>query len=190
MPERIGLRETDGSTSLLFGDRKLTVHQGDVLNLAADALVCPVGPSLDVSTGLARIIVDAAGAEPRDASPMVTSPFGNVVVLPGGNLRAKYIFLSVLLGERGLDQMQMAIRQAVDRSIHYAEFLRLKSIAFPLLGSAAGAPPFHFVARQMIEEVAQYLARRKTRLKMVLFSIHNADAYTAFRREARSLSGS
>jgi O-acetyl-ADP-ribose deacetylase (regulator of RNase III) len=189
MSERISLTETDGSTSLLFGDRKLTVHQGDVLNLAADALVCPVGPSLSTNTGLAKIIVDAADIEPRDASPTLKSPFGNVVVLPGGKLRAKYIFLSVLLGERGLDNLQTSIRQAVDRSIHYAEFLRLKSIAFPLLGSAAGAPPFQFVARQMIEEVAQYLSRRKTRLKMILFSTHNAAAYTAFRREARSLSG-
>lgn len=187
MAERIRVSEQDDSTSLLIGDRRLTVHHGDLIQLAADALVCPVDPTLDVRAGLAKDIMEASGGAARDERPLLPEPMGKVVVLPGGELKAKYIFLSVLLGERDPEKMQSCIRQAVDRSIRYAEFLRLKTVAFPLLGSAANKPPFNFIARHMIEEATQYLTRRKTRLKLVLFSINNADAYKAFRREARSL---
>jgi len=187
MTERIRLNEAESNTSLVFGDRKLTVYSGCVMDLATDALVCPVDRSLNVRTGLAQIIVDAAGSAPREERPQTREPFGKVIVLPGGDLKARYIFLSVLLGERGQDKIQSSIREAVDRSIRYAEFLRLKSVAFPLLGSAKDAPPFEAVARVMLEEVAQYMSKRKTRLKAILFSINNTQAYGAFRREARSL---
>jgi O-acetyl-ADP-ribose deacetylase (regulator of RNase III) len=182
----ISLSEVGGSTRLAFGDRRLIVDNSDLATLTADAFVCPVDPTLDVRHGLAKILNDAAGGLPRER-PAINEPFGKVIVLPGGNLRAKYVFLSVLLGERGLDKIKISIRQAVDRSIQYAEFLRLKSIAFPLLGSALALPPYEFVARQMLEEVAQYLRRRRTRLKLVVFSIRNPEAFGAFRKEARDL---
>lgn len=182
----VSLSEVSGSTRLVFGDRRLIVDNSDLETLAADAFVCPVDCTLDVTRGLAKILNDAAGGLTRER-PALNEPYGKVIVLPAGNLRAKYVFMSVLLGERGLDKIQLSIRQAVDRCIHYAEFLRLKSIAFPLLGSALDLPPYEFVARQMMEEVAQYMRRRKTRLKLVLFSIRNPDAFEAFRKEARSL---
>ena len=184
----VSLSEVGNSTRLIFGDRRLVVDNADLTTLAADAFVCPVSPSIDTRQGLARILSDAAGGGlGRDERPTIHEPYGKVIVVPGGNLRAKYVFLSVLLGERGVDKIRLSIRQAVDRSIHYAEFLRLKSLAFPLLGSALDLPPYEFVARQMLEEVAQYMRRRKTRLKLVMFSIRNPEAFDAFRKEARAI---
>ena len=183
----VSLSEVGSSTRLIFGDRRLVVDNADLTTLAADAFVCPVSPSIDTRQGLAKILNDAAGGLSREATSAVHEPYGKVIVVPGGHLKAKYVFLSVLLGERGLDKMKLSIRQAVDRCIHYAEFLRLRSVAFPLLGSALDLPPYEFVARQMLEEVAQYMRRRKTRLKLVMFSIRNPEAFDAFRKEARAL---
>jgi len=183
----VSLSEVGNTTRLVFGDRRLIVDNTDLATLSADALVCPVSPACDTRTGLAGVLNGAAGGLSREGRPMVHEPYGKVIVLPAGNLKAKYVFLTVLLGERGLDKVKLSIRQAVDRSIHYAEFLRLKSIAFPFLGSALELPSYEFVARQMLEEVALYMRRRKTRLKLVLFSIRNPEAFEAFRKEARSL---
>jgi O-acetyl-ADP-ribose deacetylase (regulator of RNase III) len=102
-------------------------------------------------------------------------------------MQVKYIFMTVLLGEKELDKMRMAIRQAVNRTIRYAEFLRLKSIAFPVLGNPRSTPPYNYIAREMLEDVTKYFNRRSTKLKLILFSVFNADAYSAFCREARHI---
>ncbi len=154
----------------------------------ADAIVCPVDPALDFRCGVARVISQAAGPSIRSSRPDFPEPYGKVVVLPAGNLKAKYIFLSVLLGEKNLDKFRGSIRQAVERTIRYAEFLRLKSIAFPVLGSPKTAPPYNFIAHEMMEHVVQYFRCRNTKISAVLFSIFNAEAYEAFRQEAKEFS--
>jgi O-acetyl-ADP-ribose deacetylase (regulator of RNase III) len=103
-------------------------------------------------------------------------------------LQAQYLFLTVLLGERGLDKMKLSISHAVDRAIRYAEFLRLKSIAFPVLGSPRESPPYNFVAHQMLENVVTYFNRRNTKIKAILFSAYNADALSALQEEAKNIS--
>jgi O-acetyl-ADP-ribose deacetylase (regulator of RNase III) len=183
----IRLSQQKQSMSLLMGERKLIMHHGDVTSLQADALVCPVDQNLDFRSGVARAISVAAGKDLKTQRPVFPEPYGKVVVLPGGQMQVKYIFMTVLLGEKELDKMRMAIRQAVNRTIRYAEFLRLKSIAFPVLGNPRSTPPYNYIAREMLEDVTKYFNRRSTKLKLILFSVFNADAYSAFCREARHI---
>ena len=183
----INLRKQEKALHLDVGGSRLTLGQGDITSLEADAIVCPTNPALDTSSGVARAILQAAGPAVRYHTPKFPEPFGKVVVLPGGKLQTKFIFLTVLLGEKGLDRMKVSIRQAVERTIRYAEFLRLKSLAFPVLGSPEEAPPYSFIARVMLEDVARYMGRRRPKLNGIVFSIFNAEAYEAFCDEARSL---
>lgn len=187
MSHSIQFIEKDKQVSLLIGEKKLSLHKGDVLSLTADALVCPVDRNLDFSSGLALVISQAAGKRIHKERPLAPEPYGKVVVLPGGNLKVKYIFMTVLYGERGMDKMRLSIRQAVERAIRYAEFLRLKSIAFPILGDPQTAPPYDFIAREMIEDAIKYFQQRKTKLKAIFFSAYNKEAFEALRTEARHL---
>lgn len=187
MPLAFDIFEDGRTTVLLVGGRKIRLERGDLLDLAVDALVCPVDPKLDLTSGLARQISKAAGPNLKNEKPVVPEPYGKVIVMPGGNLNVKYVFLSVILGEKNLDKMKRSIQQAVDRAIRYAEFLKLKSLAFPLLGSAEAAPPYRMVAREMIEQAALYFQRRHTKVKTVFFSAFNNEAYSAFCKEAKSI---
>jgi O-acetyl-ADP-ribose deacetylase (regulator of RNase III) len=182
----IKLIEKDNSMSLLVGDRKFSVFQGDVLNLQADALVCPVDTNLDMRSGIARVIAKGAGAAIKKDRPQFPEPMGKVVVLSGGKLKVKYLFLTVVLGEKDHHNLKICIRQAIDRAIRYAEFLRLKSIAFPVLGCPKAAPSYNMVAREMLEDVAKYFRRRHTKIQSILMSAFNEEAFNAFKREARS----
>jgi len=183
----IRLTEKKDSISLSIGDRRLDMKNGDVVTMRADALVCPVDQNLDFRSGLARIISQHAGQAVRQERPMFPEPFGKVVVLPGGKLHAKYIFLTVLLGQKEPSQLTSSVREAVDRSIRYAEFLRLQSLAFPVLGCPKTQPPYALVSKIMLEEITQYFHRRNTKIKMILFSAFNVDAFEAFRKEARDI---
>lgn len=183
----IHLDEQNDDLNLLIGERKLCIHQGDILSVSADALVCPVDQNLDFRSGIARQISRSAGKTTRSERPLSPEPFGKVVVLPGGNLKVKYLFLAVLVGERGIEKMRHSIRLAVDRSIRFAEFLRLKSVAFPTLGCPEQTPPYRFIAKEMMEEVVKYFQRRNTKINAILFSTYNNDAYAAFKEKAREL---
>jgi len=173
---------------LFIGTNKLTIYKGDIAHLDSDAVVCPVNRALDTNMGVAKAIIQAAGSSVKTFRPDFPEPFGKVVVLPGGRLKAKYIFMTVLLGEKGLDKMKMSISQAVERTIRYAEFLRLKTIAFPVLGSPDVQPPYEFIAKEMLENIVQYFKRRNTKIKAIFFSVFNNQAYDAFCKEAKSIS--
>ncbi len=184
----VKITERDNSLSLFIGDRKFNVFQGDVLDLPAEAIVCPVGPEMDFKSGLARIVCQAAGGnELRKERPVFPEPFGKVVVLPGGRLKAKYIFLAVILGELDHDRMRLYIRQAVDRAIRYAEFLRLKSLSFPVLGCPRSNPAYSLVAKEMLEDMLQYFHRRNTKLKSIFLSAFNSDAYQTLKNQVKFL---
>lgn len=188
MTAPIRLKEDKSNLSLLIGTKKLLVNCSDITSIEADAVVCPVDRNLDFRSGLARVISQAAGAGIRVERPTFPEPYGKVVVLPPGKLNAKYLFLTVLLGETEPDRAQAAIRQAVERTILYAEFLRLKSIAFPVMGTIKNCLPYTEIATDMLHEVVQHLQRRKTRLESVLFSIFNPTAYEIFCNKAKDLS--
>lgn len=176
--------EKDKST-LLIGERKLSIVNGEVMDLPVDAIVCPIDPGLDFNSGLAKILSQAAGKVIQKERPLAPEPYGKVVVLPGGNLKAKYLFFTVVCGEKNLDKMRLSISQAVDRAIRYAEFLRIKSIAFPVMGDPKTQPPYDLVAHEMIENVLKYFQRRNTKVKAIFFSAFNGPAYTALKKEAQ-----
>jgi len=187
MPLRIQLKEENDNLTLLIGDNCLTLQQADILSLKADALVCPVDPLLDTQTGVAKIVMKAAGPSVRAHKPVFPEPHGKVVVLPAGYLKAKYLFLTVLLGEKNEMRRQLFVRQAVERAILYAEFLHLKSMAFPVLGSPQEAQPYEIIAHEMLGKVAEYFQRRRTKIKTIFFSSFNKTAFDTFCHEARNL---
>jgi O-acetyl-ADP-ribose deacetylase (regulator of RNase III) len=184
----IRLKEEKETLSLFIGEKKLHVFKGDILTLEADAIVCPVDRSLDFRSGLARIISQAAGAAVRVERPSFPEPYGKVVVLPPGKLKAKYLFLTVLLGETEPPLAQASIRQAIERTVLYAEFLRLKSIAFPVMGTLKNCLPYTAIATDMLGEVVQHLRKRKTRLESIHFSVFNPTAYDIFCDKAKDIS--
>jgi len=179
--------ESDRSVKLLVGERQLTMYNGDIMHLTADALVCPVNPHLDTRSGLARVICQSAGEKITHHLPMVSEPYGKVVVLPGGSLKVKYIFLTVVLGEKESEKIRLCIQRAIERAIRYAEFLRLRSIAFPVLGSPLFSPSYNLVANEMVLTVAKYFHRRNKKLQAIFFSAYNQSAFEAFCKEAKYL---
>jgi O-acetyl-ADP-ribose deacetylase (regulator of RNase III) len=173
--------------SLFIGSKKIHISYGDITQLQADAIVCPVDRTLDFRSGLARVISQAAGAAVRVHRPASPEPYGKVVVLPPGKLKAKYLFLTVLLGETEPPLAQASIRQAVERTIRYAEFLRLNSIAFPVMGTLKNCLPYTEIAADMFGEVVQHFRRRKSRLESVVFSVFNPTAFDIFCEKAKDL---
>jgi len=172
---------------LNVGNNQILLHHGNMLDCTAEAMVCPTNRDLNTESGLARLILDAAGPSSERQKPHTSEPLGKVVVLPGGHLKSKFIFLTVVEGEQNSKKLKTTVRQAVDRAIRYAEFLHLSSLAFPVLGAAHHQPPYDEVAEEISTYVIAYFTKRTSRITPVFFSAYQQQASDALTSEIQDI---
>ncbi|MCL5266026.1 MAG: macro domain-containing protein [Chloroflexi bacterium] len=160
----------------------ISLFQGDITELATDAIVNAANNHLWMGAGVAGAIKRAGGQEIEDeAVKKGPIPVGEAVVTHAGRLKAEYVIHAAVMG---LDLTTDAhkIRAATVNSLRRAEELGLKSIAFPALGTGVGGFPLDEAAEIMIGAVRDHLSR-PTSLEEVVFALRGHDAYHAFERK-------
>lgn len=163
---------------------KLEVYKGDITRLELDALVNAANNRLWMGGGVAGAIKRAGGSQ-IEAEAVKKGPIaiGEAVSSGAGRLKARYIIHAAVMGQ-DLRTDAEKIRQATRNSLLRADELRLKSLAFPALGTGVGGFPLDECARVMIAEVLDYSAD-KTGLERVVFVLYDETAYRIFARELK-----
>lgn len=163
---------------------KLEVYKGDITRLELDALVNAANNRLWMGGGVAGAIKRAGGSQ-IEAEAVKKGPIaiGEAVSSGAGRLKARYIIHAAVMGQ-DLRTDAEKIRQATRNSLLRADELRLKSLAFPALGTGVGGFPLDECARVMIAEVLDYSAD-KTGLERVVFVLYDEAAYRIFARELK-----
>jgi O-acetyl-ADP-ribose deacetylase (regulator of RNase III) len=126
--------------------------------------------------GVSHAILDAGGASIQtDARKHTPLKIGDVIVTSAGDLPAKYIFHAVTLDyTEMISPSEDSIRTATIRCMELADSLRVKSIAFPALGTGVGDFPFQLAAEVMTQTIADYLLG-KTQIELVVISLFTRD---------------
>ena len=163
---------------------KLEVYKGDITRLELDALVNAANNRLWMGSGVAGAIKRAGGSQ-IEAEAIKKGPIaiGEAVSSGAGRLKARYIIHAAVMGQ-DLRTDAEKIRQATRNSLLRADELRLKSLAFPALGTGVGGFPLDECARVMIAEVLDY-SKGNTRLERVVFVLYDETAYRIFARELK-----
>lgn len=164
---------------------RIDVQQGDITHIEVDALVNAANNHLWMGAGVAGAIKRAGGPE-VETDVMVKGPVsvGEAVVGTAGSLPSRYVIHAAVMGQ-DLRTDHVKIRQATRNSLLRADELRIKTIAFPALGTGVGGFPLDECARIMIAEVRQHLSG-KTALEMVIFVLFDEPAFRVFRQELDS----
>jgi O-acetyl-ADP-ribose deacetylase (regulator of RNase III) len=137
---------------------KITLYQGDITDLATDAIVNAANNRLWMGAGVAGAIKRKGGAEiEREAVAKGPIPIGEAVVTGAGRLKAEYVIHAAVMGQ-DLRTDAAKIRAATENSLKRANELGLTSIAFPALGTGVGGFPLDECARVMFSVVRQHLA--------------------------------
>jgi O-acetyl-ADP-ribose deacetylase (regulator of RNase III) len=123
----------------MAGPIEIDVWQGDIAELEVDALVVPATESLFMTTGAAAS-VRRRGGDTIERAAVDQGPIapGTAIATDAGTLAAGYVIHAVGVGhDRVADREQLAgaIRAALD----FAGPLRLRRIAFALIGVEHGA---------------------------------------------------
>ncbi len=129
--------------------------------------------------GVAGAIKRRGGAE-IEAEAVRRGPLavGDAVATGAGRLPARYVIHAVTMGQ-DLRTNEQTVRAATHSALRVAETLRLRSLAFPALGTGVGGFPLDRAAAAMLEETAAHL-RAGSALEEVLFALYGEPAYAAF----------
>lgn len=159
--------------------------KGDITGLDVDAIVNAANNHLWMGAGVAGAIKRVGGQEIEDeAVRKGPVAIGQAVVTGAGRLKARYVIHAAVMGQ-DLSTNAEKIAAATKNSLLRAEELRLKSIAFPALGTGVGGFPLSTAADIMVSTVREHL-KSATSLDRVVFALFGDEAYRAFEEKLKS----
>ena len=158
---------------------RIELWNGDICDLEVDAIVNAANLSLWMSTGISGEIKRAGGDEIEFAAVrQAPVPLGDAVVTPAGTLAARVIIHAV-----SLDRDRRTSAEVIDRAVRSAfaraRELRLRSIAFPAMGTGVGGFPLDESARVTVAAVRDELPQSPY-IEDVILAMRGAAAYQAF----------
>lgn len=168
-----------------FGAAKIELYLGDITELEVDAVVNAANNYLRMGAGVAGAIKRRGGLEiEQEAVSKGPIPVGEAVVTGAGKLKATYVIHAAVMG-LDFKTNEAKIRKATENALKHAEELKIKSIAFPALGTGVGRFPIQRCAEIMIHTVRKHLKKR-TCLERVVFALFSRDAYEQFENVVKS----
>ena len=158
---------------------KIRVVQGDITDQTTEAIVNAANNHLWMGGGVAGAIKRRGGDSiEREAVAQGPIPVGRAIVTGAGKLAARFVIHAAVMGQDLQTNADM-IRDATANSLLVADSLKLRSIAFPALGTGVGRFPADACAHIMLDTVRKHLAGH-TALQEVVFVLWDEKTYQAF----------
>jgi len=153
---------------------------GDITKQKVDAIVNPANSWMIMGGGVAGAIKRMGGKEIEDeAVKHAPVPVGKAVATGAGKLKAKYVVHAPTMERPAMLISAENVRLAVRAALELASELRLKSVAFPGMGTGVGGLALEEAAEAMIDETKKHV-ERGTHLRRIVFVGFNQDLTQAF----------
>lgn len=161
----------------------IDIIQGDITESTCDAIVNAANNHLWMGAGVAGAIKSKGGQVIEDEAVSL-GPIepGEAVATTAGALKAGYVIHAAGMGQ-DLKTSEKLIRESTLSSLRVADELKLKSIAFPAVGTGVGGFDPKSCAKIMIAAVRAFRAEFVEVVTFVLFDADSAAAFKAAREE-------
>jgi O-acetyl-ADP-ribose deacetylase (regulator of RNase III) len=162
--------------------------QGDITDLATDAIVNAANASLKLGGGVAGAIAKKGGPKiQEDCDKIGGTHVGGAVITTGGSLKAKYVIHAV--GPvHGTEHEDEKLKDATLNSLKLADKRHLKSIAFPAISTGVFGFPKDRCATIMLSTAIAYL-EGPTKLESVVFCLYDQQSFEIFKDTLETLTG-
>ena len=165
---------------------KIILQQGDLTEMATDAIVNAANNDLQHGGGVAGAIRRKGGALIQQESDAIGSiPVGGAAITSGGALKARYVIHAASMQLGGLTTAH-ALRSSTAHSLRIAAQKGLKTIAFPAVGTGIAGFPMQECAEIMLAEAVAHLSG-KTSLEKLYFVLFDDGALKIFQDVWRSM---
>src|SRR5271156_654689 len=136
---------------------KIVIQQGDLTVMDTDAIVNAANNDLQLGGGVAGAIRRKGGESIQSECDAIGSiPVGGAAITKGGKLRARFVIHAASM-QLGGETTARALQSSTAHSLRIASERKLRSIAFPAVGTGIAGFPLSECARIMLHEVAEYL---------------------------------
>ena len=162
--------------------------QGDITDLATDAIVNAANTSLKLGGGVAGAIARKGGPKIQEECDRIGGTYvGGAVITTGGNLKARYVIHAV--GPvHGMEHEDEKLKDATLNSLKLADKHNLKSIAFPAISTGVFGFPKDRCATIMLSTTIAYL-EGPTGLEKVVFCLYDQQTLRIFEDALKTLMG-
>jgi len=163
-----------------IGNCGIKIIYGDITDMAVDAIVNAANNKLLMGGGVAGAIKKKGGKEiENEAVKKGPIEIGQAIATSAGKLKARHVIHAATMGlDHNTDEIK--IRNSCASALRVADELKIKSIAFPALGSGVGGFPLKASAKIMAQEVMKHLRETKTSLEEIIFCMREKEAYEIF----------
>lgn len=158
---------------------RVEILQGDLTDMDVDAIVNAANNDLQLGGGVAGAIRRMGGPQIQaECNEIGTIPVGGAAITCGGNLKARYVIHAASMQLGGRTEAH-ALRSSTAHALRIAAQKKLKTIAFPAVGTGIAGFPLRECAEIMLREVAKHF-ELPTSIEKVTFVHFDKEALSAF----------
>ena len=158
---------------------KVELIQGDLTEMAVDAIVNAANNDLQLGGGVAGAIRRKGGESiQRECNEIGAVPLGGAAITGAGNLKAKHVIHAASMKLGGMTTARN-LRNSTAHSLRIAAEKNLKTIAFPAVGTGIAGFPMRECAEIMLDEVVKHL-KGPTTLEKVSFVLFDRPSLREF----------
>ncbi|KAK7003757.1 core histone macro-H2A.1-like isoform X1 [Biomphalaria glabrata] len=182
------------SEKKLFLGQKLTVMQGDIVKMVADAIVHPTNSTYHLGGEVGQAILKAGGKEFQQEIDSLLKNQGSIAtaeaaICPGHKFSAKFV-IHVNSPTWGENNSQQNLDKAVKNVLKLADDKQLKSLAIPSISSGNAGFPKQTAAQIILASIRDYFSNAKTTsLKQIYFVLFDAESVNVYTTELARLDG-
>ncbi len=147
---------------------EISVVQGSLLEVQADAIVNPANSFGFMGGGVAGVIKRFGGEQiEEEAVSKAPIPVGSAVLTSAGKLHFKGVIHAPTMEKPAMETTEEKVRRAVRAVLELADRMGFESIAMPGMGTGVGRLPKDVSARAMIEEIRNFHPKNLKRVILV-----------------------
>ena len=159
---------------------RIVIQQGDITDVAVDAIVNAANNDLLLGAGVAGAIARKGGESiQKECNDVGSIPVGFAAITGAGNLKARYVIHAASMGLGGTRTTAKTLQTSTAHALRLALERELKTIAFPAVGTGVSGFPIGECAEIMLEEAMQHLAK-ETSLETIYFVLFDEPSRAIF----------
>ncbi|XP_073476922.1 core histone macro-H2A.1 isoform X2 [Aquarana catesbeiana] len=180
------------STKSLFLGQKLQVVKADIANLESDAVVHPTGSDLYTGGEVGSALEKKGGKEFLEAVIELKKKNGpldvaGAAVSSGHGLPAKFV-IHCNSPSWGSDKCEELLEKTVKNCLALADEKKIKSIAFPSIGSGRNGFPKQTAAQLILRGISNYfVSTMSSSIKTVYFVLFDSESIGIYVQEMAKL---
>jgi O-acetyl-ADP-ribose deacetylase len=161
---------------------RILIQQGDITDMSVDAIVNGANNDLMLGAGVAGAIARKGGDSiQKECNEVGSIPIGYAAITGAGKLKARYVIHAASMGLGEMRTTAKSLRTSTVHSLRLAVERKLRTLAFPAIGTGVSGFPMDECAQIMLTETAQHL-KGDTSLETVYFVLFDEHARAIFQR--------